>query len=43
VYKIASERLPKAAVVCRSGRLLLTNVGVVCVKLDRQLPKEVVS
>jgi uncharacterized protein (DUF433 family) len=41
VYKAIRERLPKAAVVRRKGKPYLTKAGIVCVRLDRELPPEV--
>jgi uncharacterized protein (DUF433 family) len=41
VYKTVAERLPKSSLVRRSGQILLTLQGVVCVRLDYDLPKEV--
>jgi len=41
VYKAIRERLPKAAVVRRKGKPYLTKAGVVCVRLDRELPSDV--
>jgi uncharacterized protein (DUF433 family) len=40
VYKAIRERLPKSAIVRRKGRPYLTKPAVVCVRLDRELPKE---
>jgi uncharacterized protein (DUF433 family) len=41
VYKLARERLPREAVVRKSGKMFLTTAGAVCVRLDRELPKDV--
>ena len=41
VYKTVAERLPKSSLVRRSGQTLLTLQGVICVRLDYDLPKEV--
>lgn len=41
VYKAAAERLPKRTVVRRAGQMFLTSDGVVCLSLDRELPKDV--
>lgn len=41
VYKLARERLPRATVVRKSGKIFLTPVGALCVRLDRELPKDV--
>lgn len=41
VYRRAAERLPKGAVVRRAGRMFLTPKGAVCLRLDRDLPRDV--
>jgi uncharacterized protein (DUF433 family) len=41
VYKLVRDRLPREVIVRRSGKLFLTTAGAVCVRLDRQLPKDV--
>lgn len=41
VYKAIRERLPKAGIVRRKGKPYLTKSAVVCVRLDRALPKDV--
>jgi uncharacterized protein (DUF433 family) len=41
VYKLVRERLPRQVVVRRAGKLFLTHEGAVCVRLDRQLPRDV--
>lgn len=41
VYKAMRERLPRRTVVMRKGRPFLTKPGVVCIRLDRELPKDV--
>jgi uncharacterized protein (DUF433 family) len=43
VYRRAAERLPKGVVVRRDGELFLTTVGAICLRLDRDMPKEVPS
>jgi uncharacterized protein (DUF433 family) len=41
VYKTVAERLPKASLIQRSGQTYLTTQGVICVRLDYELPKDV--
>lgn len=41
VYKTTAKRLPRAAVVRRSGQTYLTPAAVICVRLDYDLPKDV--
>jgi uncharacterized protein (DUF433 family) len=41
VYKAMAERMPKGSTVRRSGRRLLTRTAAVCLRLDRELPKDV--
>lgn len=41
VYKTVAERLPKASLIQRSGQTYLTAQGVICVRLDYELPKDV--
>ena len=41
VYKVAKERLPKHFVVRKLGKTFLTYAGALCVRLDRDLPKDV--
>ena len=41
VYRRAAERLPKGAVVRRSGEMFLTTVGAICLRLDRDMPRDV--
>jgi uncharacterized protein (DUF433 family) len=41
VYKVARERLPRHAVVHKSGKVYLTRAGAVCARLDRELPRDV--
>jgi len=41
VYRRAAERLPKSAVVRRDGKMFLTTVGAIWLRLDRDLPRSV--
>jgi uncharacterized protein (DUF433 family) len=41
VYKTVSERLPRGSVVRRTGQTFITLRGVLCVRLDYDLPKNV--
>lgn len=41
IYKVARERLPANAVVRHASKMFLTREGAICVRLDRELPKEV--
>ncbi len=43
VYRRAAERLPKGVVVHRDGEMFLTTVGAICLRLDRDMPKDVPS
>ncbi len=41
VYKSAAERLPKTMLVRRGNKLFLTRSGLVCLRVDREIPKSV--
>ncbi len=41
VYRRAAERLPKSVIVRRAGEMFLTPLGAICLRLDRDIPKEV--
>lgn len=41
VYKTVAERLPKSSVVRRSGQTLVKLRGLICLRLDYDLPKDV--
>jgi len=41
VYKTAAKRLPRAAIIRRSGQTFLTSRAIICIRLDYDLPKDV--